>query len=213
MIGDDGRPSAAQMHAYLRARANDCLRRPGMYGGEVAHHLLFDALAFADGQQERWRVAHGGLRERGRSGSTGVGAVFLRLLPGEMRHDDAVASVYAELAHEFRWLDTDRVLNDDEYLDLVAALPSWVAEDRTASDVRDRFGPPSCLLGGNNPRCPKTLLYVASGADQVACFHLWNDWSASAGEEPLLLVARLGGGRLDSSLRFTPEGARRRPAA
>ncbi|MGC5019240.1 hypothetical protein [Micromonospora sp. DT47] len=206
-----GRPSAAQIRGHLRAKVNDALRRPGMYGGEMALHLLLDALAFAEGRHEEWRRANDGLRERGRFTSVGVRGVFLPVLPKAVNHDDAVSSVYAELAHRLGWLETDRLLTAEEYDDLTATLPGWVAEDRGLTDVLARFGRPSIRLGGGNPRFPYTLLYVAAGSDQVVSFHLWGDWAEPLADEPTLLAARRGDLAFTTGLHATPEGARRRP--
>ncbi|MDZ5442228.1 hypothetical protein U2F26_05695 [Micromonospora sp. 4G57] len=142
----------------------------------------------------------------------GVRGAFRRLLPGEwLRHHDAVASVYAGFAHRIGWLHTERVLTPDKHAEMCAALPEWVADDRTVGDVLTRFGSPSVLLGGTNPRYPRTLLYAADPPRPLLCLHLWNDYDQPVDDGLVLLLAREDASPFGESCWFTPEGRRRRP--
>jgi hypothetical protein len=60
--GDKGGRTAEEMRNYLLTQLNSALRRPGMYGGEVAIRLFWDAVAFADDREHAW----GGQARRGR---------------------------------------------------------------------------------------------------------------------------------------------------
>jgi hypothetical protein len=52
--GDKGGRTAEEMRNYLLTQLNSALRRPGMYGGEVAIRLFLDAVAFADDREHAW---------------------------------------------------------------------------------------------------------------------------------------------------------------
>ncbi|TMR10810.1 hypothetical protein ETD86_38000 [Nonomuraea turkmeniaca] len=47
-----GPRSSAEIRAYLKTRLNQALRRPGMFGGEMALRLLLDHLAYAEHQDQ-----------------------------------------------------------------------------------------------------------------------------------------------------------------
>jgi hypothetical protein len=81
------------------------------------------------------------------------------------------------------------------------------------------FGEPSMLIGGSNPRYPKTLVYAAAHADSpLIFFHLWNGGRPEADTysyspehpQPVLLAARCGGARFVDGFFFTPIGSARR---
>lgn len=207
-----------EIRAYLVDQLNLALRRPGMYGNEVALRMLMDHLLFVEGrpgamadQQRRWQ-------DRGASCSTGLAGMFRDLLPD--RHcEHGVASVYAEFAHHRDWLKPDRVLDPEEYTALRGAVRQWASEDRVWSDVVDEFGTPSILSGGNNPYYGKTLGYLTENAEEpMVFFHLWNGGAPGAEpswppehEVPLLLAVRFGTGPFRQTFTFTPEGRRRLP--
>ncbi|MEU2611077.1 hypothetical protein ABZ570_05720 [Micromonospora sp. NPDC007271] len=206
--------SGDEIRAYLRTQVNHAVRRTGAYGGERALDVLFPALAHAEGVEDEWAAERQLWRAQGWWASTGIrGAIDLLLPDSRIRADDAVASVYAGYAYRAGWLAPDRLLTPAEYADLRAALPQWVAEDRRVSDVHRRFGPPSLLLGGGNPRYPQTYLYATDRFRPLLCLHLWNDFNEPLGDEPVLLVARQGGQPFGESFWFTPEGRRRCPVA
>jgi hypothetical protein len=97
-------------------------------------------------------------------------------------------------------------------------LIAWAAPDRTFTEVREDFGPPSVLLGGTQPFYGKTLAYpTIQATEPIIFFHLWNGGTdetettwRSIYDEPVLLAIRLGREVVKDS--FTPEGSRRRPA-
>jgi len=210
----NGPRSGDEIRAYLRREVNHAVRRTGLYGGELALELYFRALSHAEGGEDDWAAERQLWRAQGWWGGTGIrGAIDLLMPPSRIRADDVVASVYAGYAYRAGWLDLDRLLTHAEYADLRAALPEWVAEDRRTSDVHARFGPPSLLLGGGNPRYPQTYLYAAGRFRPLLCLHLWNDFDEPLGDEPVLLVAREGGQPFGESCWFTPEGRRRCPVA
>jgi hypothetical protein len=149
-------------------------------------------------------------KERYRPGRRGV--------PG--RHDDAVASVYADIAHRFGWLTLDRTLTHDEYRHLIGRVEDWCTRDTFLSDVVTAFGAPSVLSGGTNPRFPKTIAYAAAEREApLISFHFWNDArpDSAAGAsspihpEPVLLCVQHRPGSFYDSFTYTPEGVSRRP--
>lgn len=209
--------SSEQIHAHLVAQLNDALRRPGMWGGELAIRLTLDHLLFVERRQEAWGDEQRALEQRTAWTVTGVRGAFEGVLPTD--HGTSVASVYAEFAHRQGWLELDRALSADEYATMLAAIDSWASRDRVWADVTSAFGAPSVLFGSTNPSYGKTLGYVtADRSTPMLFFHLWNGtdlgteppWPPSR-EQPLLLAVRRGDAPLAASFTFTPEGLRRRP--
>ncbi|MGW3133606.1 hypothetical protein [Streptomyces sp. NPDC001123] len=205
---------------YLVTRLNGALRRPGMYGGELAIRLFLDAVAFADAAEQAWQKELEGLRTRRALSATGVAGAFLDLW-GDA-HEGSVASVYAEIAHRQGWLRLDRTLTSAEHDAIRRVSATWCRKDRLLSDIVTAFGPPSVLFGGNNPNYPKTLAYATDRPDDgLLCFHLWNSFvpspspsSASVHAEPVLWAFRDGGTLLfTDGFIFTPEGSACRRAS
>lgn len=137
------------VRAYLVEQLNFALRRPGMYGGELAIRMLFDHLLFVEQRSQAWNEEMHALEERGAWAATGVQGAFDCLLPGD--HGYSVSSVYAEIARRLGWLVPDRVLDSASYASLRQTAGVWAAQDRVWGDVVARFGPPSVLFGGTNP--------------------------------------------------------------
>ncbi|HEY6797445.1 MAG TPA: hypothetical protein VI248_22445, partial [Kineosporiaceae bacterium] len=140
------RPGSEEVRDFERARLNAVLRRPGMYGGEVAIRLLMEGMAFIDGRQALWQEQLGELGRAGASGTTGVDGAFKGIFTS-YEDDGAAASVYADLAHRNQWLDLDRTLTGDEYQRLLDATQSWESEDQDLPSVLIAFGPPSVWFG------------------------------------------------------------------
>jgi hypothetical protein len=219
MIGmpdESGSRTIQQVREYLLTQLNLALRRPGMFGGEIALWLFMGAMAFTDDREEAWREELDMLRTRGASVSTGVTGAFQRLWGDG--HEGAVSSVFAEVAHRQGWLALDRTLSSTEYDQMLISSRSWCTQDRFLSEVSATFGPPSVLFGGTNPNFPKTLAYATGRSeDALICFHLWNGFAshpiagpAPVHTEPVLLAVRIGGARFADGFTFTPEGTSRR---
>jgi len=211
--------AAEEIHDHLMDQLNLALRRPGMYGGEVAFRILIDHLLFVERQPEAWDQLKQRWEEQGLWTPVGPGGAFQDVFP-EQGGGYEVASVYAEFAWRRGWLKPDRVLTAEEYESLTGRVRRWAAADRTWADVTAEFGPPSVLFGGNNPLYGKTLGYLSEDPQQSAVvFHLWNGSEPGAEPwppghvQPLLLAVRFGGGSFRGSLTFTPEGERRKPTA
>ncbi|MFI7469455.1 hypothetical protein [Nonomuraea sp. NPDC049646] len=212
----ESKRTVQELHRYLLNQLNAVLRRPGMFGGEMALRLYLDAMAFADDREALWREEMEQLRIRECFLSTGVRGAF-RLL-WEDDHEGAVSSVYAEIAHRRGWLELDRTLSSAEYDEILRTSTSWCGQDRFLSEVHTTFGPPSVLFGGANPNFPKTLAYCTNRPeDPLICFHLWNGFaspldgrSPPVHAEPALLAIRSGGARFIDGFTFTPEGTSRR---
>ncbi|MFC5746923.1 hypothetical protein [Actinomadura rugatobispora] len=199
---------ATEIRAYLIDEMNLALRRPGMYGGEVALELLLGHLLFVERDRDDLTECHRAWEKRGIWTSTGVTGAFWWLLPKP--HDHDMASVYAEYARARGWLKPDRVLSAQEYAALRAAARPWAERDRVWTDVTAEFGPPSVRLGGGNPRYGKVLGYLTEDPDApVVFFHLWN--GPEREEEAVLLAVRFGDGPFGETFTFTPEGHRRKP--
>ncbi len=201
------------MHSHLVGQLNSALRRPGMYGGELALRMLVDHLLFMEREPQAWDGYQRLLEERGAWSSTGVTGVFGQLLPGG-HHEYGMASVYAEFAHQRGWLGLDRVLGTRTYEELVGSARQWARTDRVWADVVAEFGSPSILCGGTNPLYGKALGYLTDDPRQPAVFfHLWNgtgpgtepSWPP-ARPEPVLLAVRFGEDAFRATFTFSPEG-------
>jgi hypothetical protein len=208
--------TAGDIRGYLLQQLNSALRRPGMFGGETALRLYFDAVAFTDRSEQAWADDLSALRSRGAFVSAGVTGAVERVLGH--RAEDVMASVYAEIAHQHGWLTLHSSLPEASYRRILDRLPAWCAQDRTHSEVTAEFGEPSMLIGGSNPRYPKTLAYATAHAGSPLIFlHLWNgtqpgktvSWPPEH-PEPVLLAARHGGARFIDGFTFTPTGSDRR---
>ncbi|WP_030451070.1 hypothetical protein [Herbidospora cretacea] len=209
--------SAEEIRAYLIAQLNDALRRPGLYGDEIALRVVFDHYAYVDGREETWKAELEAMRSRGAVAPTGVQGAIRNVFgtpDGDPADHDAVASVYAEFARSQGWLRADRLLTAEEYASMRDDLAAVCGSDRTFTGVRDRFGAPSVFIGGSNPYFGKTLGYFSENiADPMVFFHFWNgrgpggEWAMY--EESVLLAARCGAGRFSDTFTFTPIGASR----
>jgi hypothetical protein len=209
--------TAEEIHGHLVDQLNLALRRPGMYGGELAVRILLDHLLFVERRPDAFARQRQEWEERGLWSAVGVSGAFRDVLPGRS-HDCDVASVYAEFALRRGWLKPDRVLEKEDHDALRARVRRWAAEDRTWADVTAEFGAPSVLFGGTNPLYGKTLGYLSEDPGQpMVVFHLWNGAAAGADtwppehEQPLLLAVRFGDGPFRRSVTLTPEGERRKP--
>ncbi|MEW2625896.1 hypothetical protein [Streptomyces sp. NPDC048106] len=217
--GDNDGRTAQEVRDYLLTHLNDALRRPGMYGGEMALRLYLDAVAFMDASEQAWQQELKDLRTRRGFAPTGVSGAFQDLW-GDT-HEGAVASVYAEIAHRQGWLRLDRTLTSAEHDEIRRVSETWCRKDRLLSDVVTAFGPPSVLFGSNNPNYPKTLAYATDRRDDtLLCFHLWNSFvpspsssSVSVHAEPVLWAFRDGGTLFTDGFTFTPEGSACRRAS
>jgi hypothetical protein len=203
--------SGDEIRAYLRQQIDHAVRRLGMYGDELSLILLFDALAYAEGIEELWSQERDSLRERGAFNATGVRGALETVFSQVSRGEGAIGSVYAEFAHRAGWLDLERILKNTELHDLAQNLPVWCQRDRELSAVKDRFGPPSLLLGGSNPAYLKTWLYAGRSDQPLMCFHLWPQFSGSGDATSMLLAARIGGQPFPQAFHFTPLGQELRP--
>ncbi|MBP0460603.1 hypothetical protein [Streptomyces montanisoli] len=211
--------TAADIHAHLVEELNLALRRPGVFGGEVALRMLLDHLLFVERQPEAFAQQCREWEGSGLWTAHGITGAFRDVIPAR-NYEYGLASVYAEFAQRRGWLKPDRVLPEGAYQDLKGRVRQWAEEDRTWADVTAEFGAASVLFGGTNPLYGKTLGYLSTDPKQpMVVFHLWNgserteeSWPPEH-EQPLLLAVRFGGGSFRRSLTFTPEGKRRRPTS
>ncbi|WAL67695.1 hypothetical protein ORV05_07915 [Amycolatopsis cynarae] len=210
------RRTVTEVHHYLLGQLNSAIRRPGAFGGEQTLRLYLDALTFVDNREQDWHQELAALRDRGASVSTGVtGAVHHAL---GAKAEDVMASVFAEIAHRNAWLLLDRSLQRAEHDHIRRTVDAWCSRNQTLSGTLAEFGPPSIVIGSNNPLYPKTLGYGTTHPDQPLIFlHFWNGTEPGAAStwppdhpEPLLLAARHPGDRFIDEFVFTPTGAHRR---
>lgn len=207
-----------EMRDHLVDQLSLALRRPGMYGGEMALRTLLDHLLFVERQPEAFAQQQQAWEDSGAWSAIGVTGAFRGLIPGR-NYEYGMASVYAEFAQRRGWLKPDRVLATDAYEALKGRVRQWAGKDRTWADVTSEFGAPCVLFGGNNPLYGKTLGYLSEDPEQpTVTFHLWNGNAPGAEsrppehEQPLLLAVRYSEGPFRQSFTFTPEGQRRKPA-
>ena len=181
----------------------------------MALRLYMDAVAFADCCEERWHQDTADFQARRAFVSTGASG-GIELVLGA-RQEDAMASVFAEVAHRYGWLVLDNPLEPSDFAAMGRAVDDWCASDRTFSETLAEFGTPTIQLGSNNRLYPKTLGYGAESGP-LLFLHFWNgaepgaaDVSQSDHPEPLLLAARRpGGDTFLDEFTFTPKGKRRR---
>ncbi|MDR8413540.1 hypothetical protein MTP10_32985 [Nonomuraea sp. 3-1Str] len=212
-----GLRSPSEMRDYLVLQLNSVLRRPGMYGGEVSVRLVLDHLLHLEHSDEAWAEEQRALELRGAWTSTGVSGAFRNLIPGP--YESGMTAVYSEFAHARGWLEADRTLTSAEYDQMRTQIPTWATRDRSLSEVINTFGPPSVLLGGNNPCYGKTLGYLTEPTEiPMIFFHLWNGVDPDAEstwppryDEAVLLAVHYGPGDFKTGFTFTPEGRKRRP--
>src|SRR5262245_43407511 len=102
--------TAGAIRGYLLQQLNSALRRPGMFGGEIALRLYCDAIAFTDRGERLLAEDLSALQSREACTSTGVTGAVERVLGH--RAEDVMASVYAEIAHQHAWLTLDGNLPD-----------------------------------------------------------------------------------------------------
>ncbi|TXR99802.1 hypothetical protein EAO73_28235 [Streptomyces sp. col6] len=211
--------TAAEIHAHLIKQFNRALRSPETFGGEVALHLLITNLLFVERRPDAYTPQRQAWIDNKTFRATGVTGAYRELIPGHS-YNDGMASVYAEFAQQCGWLESDRLLTTAEYETLTGSVRQWAEKDRTWPDVTATFGPPSVLLGGDNPLYGKTLGYLSEDMEQpMVLFHLWNGSAPGTNswppdhEQPLLLAVRFGEGLFPDTFTFTPEGERKRPRA
>jgi hypothetical protein len=208
---------ASEIRAHLVEQLNRALSSPNQYGGEVSLNVLIANLLFVERRPEALRLQRQAWIDSGAFKATGVIGAYRELIPGRSC-DDGMASLYAEFAQRCGWLKSNRLLTVAEYEALRGSVRQWAEKDRTWPDVNAAFGPPSVLLGGDNPLYGKTLGYLSEDTEQpMVVFHLWNGSAPGTEtwppvhEQPLLLAVRFGDGPFFETFTFTPEGERRRP--
>lgn len=210
------RPDLDAVRRYHWTRLNDALRRPQVWGNELAITLFMDAMAFVDGLDEAWRQEQEQLKARGAAGPTGVPPRFAAILPGY--HDEgAVASVYGDIAWRLGWLTADRTLPSDGHRRLHDGTVAWSERNRNLDQAVTEFGPPSVWFGGTNARYSKTLAYAADDR-HLGLVHLhfastydWNAPQPQPESPPVLVAVRHGDGAFSKTFTFTPAGATHRP--
>ncbi|MGW7679563.1 hypothetical protein ACWGID_02405 [Kribbella sp. NPDC054772] len=185
-----------QIQQHFIEGLSNAIRRPGMHGGELGLDYMLDRVVYVTetGDRRTWR---GALEAAGAWSSIGVTGMVQTVLPGD--RTGAVASVYADYAHQHGWLSLDRTLSEAEYGDLRGQLTEYCASDRSWTDVLAQLGEPSVQIGG----VVKEAIGYGRPGEAIVWFHVASDQA--------VLAARCGV-PLVESMRFTPEGARRKPA-
>ncbi|MFE5597565.1 hypothetical protein [Streptomyces sp. NPDC056549] len=209
--------SASEIHAHLVDRFNRAICRPHHYGGEVALHLLTEAILVAEGRQEAYRAQQDAWIRSRTMRPKGVIEAYGELIPGGS-YDVGMASVFAEFAQRCGWLTTGRLLTTSEYDALAGSARQWAATDRTWSEIVNAFGAPSITLGGEDPQDSKSLGYLSEEPRMpMVVFHLWNGSASGTNSgppahgQPQLLAVRFGDGPFKETFTFTPEGKLRMP--
>jgi hypothetical protein len=186
-----------------------------MFDGESTLRQLLDDLAWID-KRESPGGAYGMLEARGAASPVGVRGVFMRMFGGAIRaHDDAVAFVYADLAHTQGYLRPERRLAAEEYSRLIRDARRWAADaDRVTGDLIGEFGEPSLWTPRYNPRYPTSVAYVSRHAlDPLVVFDFWQEPDqtipadgARRWPEPVLRNVRWQQDRFEEGFTFTPIG-------
>lgn len=152
------RPRVDEIRQYHLQRFNSALRRPGMWGNEITIRVLMDAVAFVDGLDRAMDEETDALRSRRAFNGLGVLGGVQDVLTGYQGHQEAVASVYAEVAWRYDWLLVDRLMPGEVHERLRTEAAEWCSRDWHLDEVLTELGPPSVLCGGSNPRFAKTLV-------------------------------------------------------
>ncbi|WP_433626394.1 hypothetical protein [Nocardia sp. CA-120079] len=138
--------SGDQIHGYLVGQINSMLRRLGMFGGEPALWTTFDHLFYLEDDDRGIDDLRQSWRDRNAFTPTGLKGALQRQLP-DNTIVEALSSMYADAARNRGWLELDRILTRDEYIELRDAITPFAEHDRTLTEVVDTFGEPSVLFG------------------------------------------------------------------
>jgi hypothetical protein len=193
----------ADVRDYLEQQLNRAIRRPGMFGGELALRLYCDALAVADDIEGGWGRVQDGLRAWGAFVSTGVTGAVEQVLG--RKAEDVMASVCADVARDHGWLRMDSVMDPPDYARVLGEFREWCERGGKESDVRREYGRPSAVLGGGSAH---TLVYGTSRpADRLVFFHLagvpLGGQPGTMGGELELIAGRSGGETFSAGFTFT----------
>lgn len=127
----------------------------------------------------------------------GVGEALRQILPDIEDIYCEAASVYAEVAWRLGYFTVTRTLSAKQYAELVAFIGgSWDQDDWTPTQMAERFGPPSFVVGSDWVSCYAS----ADPAQAWVCF----DMPHGSGE--LIRSVRHTVRSLDAGLRLTPHG-------
>jgi hypothetical protein len=144
-----------EIRGHLTDRLNRALRRPGMFGGELALRYFLEDLTFIDDADEAWSNENDQLVERGCWSEIGIAGAFATIF-GDRRfttHEHAVASVYADMAHRLGYLQLDNTLGTGDYRQLRRQARPWCrASDRSLADVLATDYPLQALRRAPTPR-------------------------------------------------------------
>lgn len=191
-----GRP-ATKIRSRQRRLLNAALRRPGMYGGELAIMGMLSDLAWTDRQEHALARFGELLVARSMWTSTGVVGAFERLAP-TIDAQLAAASVFAEIARRLGWLEVDQTCDAATYWKIVNSAPGLVADrDLTLEDIEAAFGPASVRIGGS-----KSGAYGYTGPEERHTFL----WFHAAVADPRVVCCRRDEQSFVDSVTFTPLG-------
>lgn len=195
--------TADEIRHHLIERVNGAVRRPGMWGGELALRSVLADLTFVDDVDEAWRGEQRQLVERGSWTQIGVGGAFATVFGGRRTgtHDAAVGSVYAEVAHRLGYLRLDEDVEPAAYRALRREVRPWCREtDRTLTDVVAAFGEPGLRCGSADPLWPTTVAYGTDRpADPLVCFD-------TAGPTAVVRDVRIRTSAFPRDFTYTPAG-------
>jgi hypothetical protein len=205
---------AAAMRARLIEQVSMMLQRPGMFSNhdqafEIMCQMRLGDLRFLDGLPEPTRDELG-LAQKYKQ--CGVPGPFWEVFGKKFRCYNEVASVYAEIFHEFGYLTPNRVIPAGDWAFLLtAAASAYTGDDTRLSAIVDTFGPPSFKIGR------WILCYAPEEGTGWVFFdgsdHMPDNYDPESGrftsgypEDPLLRSIRLPGTDFAKSLRLTRHG-------
>ena len=207
--------SSKEIREYFLDLLNSALPRLSMYGEEVVLQYFLSHLAFVDERDTELKAHMETLCTRGAFTSLGVGGAFNQYthLPAQ---SNEIGSVYAEIAFKMGYLNTDRILDKNEFATLRSGLRSTCrSRNFNTEDVVKEFGVPS-WRSGTNPFYPWTYLYLCNDIDVgMIAFDFWNvvyyDEKAEKtcgtfGDLPVLRNIRIRGDNFSREFTFTPIG-------
>ncbi len=162
----------------LLQRLHGALMRPGMYGDQdgvqlVLLNLLGD-LVYIDERESELELAYSHLEARGMWSATRLIGPFCRRFSRVDSFEDEIASVFAEIAHGLGFLQLDRTLTKSEWNDIRRGARQICRErDWHLSQIKERFGSPSLVIGGS---WHQVHCYASTTDDGWVFFDYANEW-------------------------------------
>jgi hypothetical protein len=205
--------TAEEMHAYLVARVQRFVPRPGMLGRErtveVVLRGLLEDLCFLDDRHEEVVAVR---EDLGRYGKLGVVGPFETMFGVDRECRAEVASVFAEHFHRLGYLTVERLVPADDWTGLTADVRGrFDARDVRLSEVVAAYGAPSLVVEKRvfcyAPADGSGWVFVDAWADPVSRYVPdKGEFLGERDDDPLVRDVRLPGADFAQALVLTLYG-------